>query len=466
MPEFGVYSITVIFMTIQPFATPLTDMKLDAFLKKYGKEDANQLRLRLFKKEMSPSEHRELEFMLLQLEARKKFSGKFRGLLAEIPGFLFPSMLAGEQASHERVADYHAFSVLSMTEFPFSRFIDMTSGLGLDFLKISHTAMTCGKCECVALDIDPAKAEVISRNIQSLQSGKASESKIRAIAGDSIEFVRGLEEDDNGTLIFVDPARRGAGGNSRLFHPVDCQPDVVAHQSLLLEKADVVLIKNSPMLEPKELLKMFSNVRRLHIVSYMNECKEILVEMAKAADFLGLRIVDISCTDHDNKSAFDEGFSILDIPPSEWLDNSGIDYITASELERRINSGETTYLYEPSAGVMKSGAHGYIGRLFSNLKKASPNTNLYFSSVRHERFPGRILEVKRIVDKKNCRDLRGRRLNVVCRNHKMKPEKIAADFRLLSSPAADKFLYAFTVAHDVSGKDRGKPIMLIAEAME
>lgn len=61
----------------------------------------------------------------------------------------------------------------------------------------------------------------------------------------------------------------------------DCTPDVITLESGLLEKADTVMIKLSPMLDwhraVDELNRIGDVVREVHIVSVRNECKELLI---------------------------------------------------------------------------------------------------------------------------------------------------------------------------------------------
>ena len=68
----------------------------------------------------------------------------------------------------------------------------------------------------------------------------------------------------------------------------DCTPDVLTLEEELLEKADTVVIKLSPMLDwhraVDELNRLDSVVREVHIVSVRNECKELLLVLQKTKD--------------------------------------------------------------------------------------------------------------------------------------------------------------------------------------
>ena len=65
-------------------------------------------------------------------------------------------------------------------------------------------------------------------------------------------------------------------------------PDVLALEEELLEKADSVVIKLSPMLDwhraVDELNRLGNVVREVHIVSVRNECKELLLVLQRTKD--------------------------------------------------------------------------------------------------------------------------------------------------------------------------------------
>ena len=87
---------------------------------------------------------------------------------------------------------------------------------------------------------------------------------------------------------------------------------------------------------------------------------------------------------------------------------------------------------------MKLGAWGEICRRWSSLTKAGGNSHLFFSAQRIEGFPGRELEIERIVDKKILKSLKGKKINVVARNYPLTPEQIRK--KAVVSDGGDSFL--------------------------
>jgi hypothetical protein len=74
---------------------------------------------------------------------------------------------------------------------------------------------------------------------------------------------------------YIDPARRG-DANKRLFAINECEPDVLAMKTVLLEKATRLIIKVSPMADIVHTLQLLPETSQVHILSVRNECKELL----------------------------------------------------------------------------------------------------------------------------------------------------------------------------------------------
>ena len=93
-----------------------------------------------------------------------------------------------------------------------------------------------------------------------------------------------LQQLDHVSVLFLDPARRNEQGGKTVLIS-DCTPDVLALEEELLEKADSVVIKLSPMLDwhraVDELNRLGNVVREVHIVSVRNECKELLLVLQR-----------------------------------------------------------------------------------------------------------------------------------------------------------------------------------------
>ena len=101
------------------------------------------------------------------------------------------------------------------------------------------------------------------------------------VNGDGTTYLHQL---NHVAVLFLDPARRNEQGGKTVLIS-DCTPDVLAVEEELLEKADTVVIKLSPMLDwhraVDELNRLGNVVREVHIVSVRNECKELLLVLQR-----------------------------------------------------------------------------------------------------------------------------------------------------------------------------------------
>lgn len=414
------------------------------FIRRHLNDDPARLRLSFCgRKGIDKAERDRTEASILQIECRKKYLHKFRGLFDSVPDFIFPSVLAAEQASHFWVSRLHSMLIARrLHELPDSTFdlFDMTAGLGVDFLCCAKAFGNEG-ASSIAAEIDPLKAVALRHN---LNAGLLSEASVEN--RDSLQL---LNDMSSGAVkvIFADPARRG-DGDRRLYNPADCLPDVVGHWEELLAKGSIVMIKNSPMLDISQALRIFPGTIRLIVISVRNECKEVLVMARRDGEFEGLdaiNIIDgeeITSLPDDSESTPHMQFS--HIPASYRNDEKGsISYAESSAwMEKAIlDSDSPLYLYEPNASLMKCTPWHWITDQYRDMVKASPNCHLFLSTTLYNDFPGRIHRIERTVGRHDLP--KGERLNIVSRNHPLSTEAIAGKFRVRSG--GTRFLYGLTV---------------------
>ena len=151
-------------------------------------------------------------------------------------GLLYPPHLNMEQCSSEATARYKADicrRLLSEKSLDCrTSLIDLTGGFGVDFAFMSEAFN-----EGTYVERDSSLFAIASANMGILCP------QAHCINDDAIDTLHRL---DQATMLFLDPARRDDHG-ARTYGISDCTPDVVALRDLLLEKADRVIIKLSPM---------------------------------------------------------------------------------------------------------------------------------------------------------------------------------------------------------------------------
>lgn len=385
------------------------------FILEHANDDLNVIRLRYAGK--SKMMDFPIDFALLQIESRRKAQKKIPSFL-ENEYFLFPDTLSAEQASNEAVARFHASLIKSG-----STLLDLTAGLGIDDLTFAMSGIDVTACE-----INSKKSEALSHNSEIL----GLSDRIRVFNVDSMRFIETCDERFD--VVFADPARRSSTGK-RLHALSDCQPDILAGLDNIMRLSDRILVKSSPLLDLTLIRETVRNLSHIYVVCLKGECKEVLIDIQRNSEFTGTTVVDLYMG--GIISTFECHHSPTDISPDFAKNCSPIDY---------------TYIYEPNSGVMKTGAWGELCNRFRDIQKADSNTHLFLSNKLFTDFPGRILIIDEIPDKKALKGLKGSKCNVVTRNYPLSAPDLAKKYSLI--PGSDRFLYAF--------RYKGKPICIIA----
>jgi hypothetical protein len=346
--------------------------------------------------------------MAEQIACRKKAAQK----LPSLSGFpLIYTRLALEQSSGESAAAWKA-SLMSGTSV-----IDLTGGLGIDSI---HLARRFG--HVVYCERDAVLAELAAYNRRALGI-----TNIEARTGDCAEILAGFPDDEFDWL-YVDPARREAGGRSIGLQAAS--PDVVGLHDLMLRKAHRVCIKASPALETDGLQEKLPALSSIIVVSVGGECKEILLmlERGHAADRSpSARAVCLG----------DDSFEIA---------STG-----GNSPEKRVAAVVGNWLYEPDAAIIKA---RLSAELAANLGLLFLNKTVdYLTSDRFvEHFPGRSFMVEECLPfkpKSFRRELDRLGISgaaIQRRDFPLSPDQIRKRFRLRES--SETFLF-FT--RDASG---------------
>lgn len=183
---------------------------------------------------------------------------------SKIEDIVYPVHLSLEQCSSESTARFKAGIIESMTsENGDESLTDLTGGFGIDcaflaplFQRVTYVERQQELCEIAAYNFPLLGLD-----------------KIQVIHEDGCRYLREMSPVD---WIFIDPARRDKQGG-KVFAIADCEPNVVELESLLLEKAEHVMVKLSPMLDLTQAINELKGVEAAYVVSVGNECKELLL---------------------------------------------------------------------------------------------------------------------------------------------------------------------------------------------
>ena len=338
---------------------------------------------------------------------------------ATCDGIVYPPHLSMEQCSSEQTARYKQRLcqrlLQEMTEGRHTSMADLTGGFGVDF------AFLCPLFDKgVYIEQQKALCDCARHNFHALGIHQAE-----VVEGDGTTLLHSLPHQQ---LIFVDPARRDHHGG-RTFAIADCTPDVLLLLSTLLQKADIVMLKLSPMLDWHHTLESLegvytNSVREMHIVATGNECKELLVVLSAIPSESPLKLF---CADDDQVVAFSP-------TPSQSLP------IVDDQMPL-----EGKYLYEPGAAVMKSGCFSALAHRYG-ITALHANSHLFVSEKPIMDFPGRQFVV-RATTTMNKRQLRQQlaglhQANITVRNFPMTVAELRK--RLKLADGGDTYIFATT----------------------
>lgn len=370
-----------------------------AFIRDHAGDDVRQLALQAARYPQV-----DMRVAATQIEGRRLASFKLPSWAA-VEGVVFPVRLSMEQCSSEQTARYKASLVGG------ERLADLTGGFGIDC-----SYMSDGFNETTYIERNEELCRIATHNFALL------EKNITVVNGNSEELLASLALQD---WIFVDPARRSASGG-KVVALSDCEPDVCQLEDLLLQKAQRVMVKCSPMLDISQALRELHSVSEVHVVSVGNECKELLFILggATAGEPL-IRTINFK----------GDTAQVLAYTASEEVDSVCVYTSTVSR-----------YLYEPNSSLMKAGCFRLPATRWG-LQKLHRNTHLYTSDVLVKEFPGRVFEVKNIdgFGKNELKRLSSelKKANIAVRNFPERPEVLRK--RLKLGDGGDVYLFATTL---------------------
>ena len=389
------------------------------FVRRHAEDDVRKLALQ-GAKDADVDLQQALQQIAGRQTARKKLPS-----WAEVEEVVYPPHLNMEQCSSEQTARYKASlaqRLISSCPPSSTTFVDLTGGLGVDFYWLSQ-----GFQQRTYVEQHAGLCAIAEHNFHVLGL---------PCTVCCCETATYLGKMPHASLVFLDPARRNEHGG-RTYGIEDCTPNVLELLPLLLEKADHVLLKLSPMLDWRKAVEdvqrpIASIVSEVHIVSVDNECKELLLVLGtEATDSLHLYCVN-------------SGRTYEIIPTVGMMDshggNNGFPRWESSTGPERVS-----YLYEPNASVMKAGCFDELEVSFP-VRQVAQNSHLFLASGEVRDFPGRGFHIEAVssMNKKELRAALGstERANISVRNFPMSVDQLRKKLKL--KDGGDVYIFATT----------------------
>ena len=300
-------------------------------------------------------------------------------------------------------------------------FADLTGGFGVDF---SYIATQLG-IKSMYVERQKHLCEAAKENFERLGL-----KNVVVKNGDGVEVLHAIPDHSGLRVIYIDPARRDDAGN-KVVSLQDCTPDVTRLQEEMLQKADFIVIKLSPMLDWHRAVSELRCVREVHVVSVNNECKELLLVLSarNMGENNHLRI----CCVNDTQSFVCDDAEMA----------SSVARIAAADLD------SVQYLYEPNASLMKAGCFGVLSERYS-VSMLSKNSHLFVSQSPVVDFSGRSFRIRAVssFNKKELkRHLQGIvKANIATRNFPLSVAELRK--RLKLKDGGETYIFATTLSDD------------------
>ncbi len=358
--------------------------------------------------------------MALQQIAGRQTAKKKLPAWAATDGVVYPPHLNMEQCSSEQTARYKASLINSKGD----TYVDLTGGFGVDFYWMSQ-----GFKHRYYIEQNAELCAIAEHNFQVL--GLACS----VCCCDTATFLADMPHAD---IVFLDPARRNEHGG-RTYDIRDCTPNVLELLPLLLEKANKIILKLSPMFDWRKAVNDLKYVSEVHIVSVANECKELLLVLQQ-------QVTDsptITCVNDDSV------FKVVSSKETDGFPAGNQWFLSRKPMVSPQETNVTEYLYEPNASIMKAGCFAEIEQQYP-ARQLSTNSHLFQSSVEIEDFPGRRFQIQS-VSSMNKQELKSslseiKQANIAVRNFPLSVEQLRKKLRL--KDGGDIYIFATTVGNN------------------
>ena len=277
---------------------------------------------------------------IAQIEARTKYSGKFGAFCNT--RWIFPKGLALEQSSSEATAKWK--STLVTTGYS----ADLCAGMGVDSAMICNRTASKGH---FCFEKNASLAHLLRHNLPqaNVQQGEFSHEDLKKWIESHALAAKDL-------TIYLDPDRRA--GSQREFKLEHCTPNLVEEQYALLEVAQTIIAKHSPMVDLDHLAASLKGLCEIWVVQYRGECKEIVSVQRSLGGTLQINAIDIA---------------------------SGETFTGESRNSTKLSYGPLqSFIIQPSPGLNKSTLHEKMaheqewtklpfGHLYTAQNAPSPN---------------------------------------------------------------------------------------------
>mgnify|MGYP000114946327 CR=1 FL=1 len=337
----------------------------------------------------TPFSSKDIKLIIEQIEAKKRCAKKLPTWF-NTKNIYYPNKLNIEQTSSETTANYKSNLIEGQS------IIDLTGGFGVDCFYFSKQFEFVTHCE-----ISESLSAIVKHNYKELQI-----KNIKTLPINGIDYLK--ENSNNFEWIYIDPSRRH-DSKGKVFLLNDCLPNVPLHIDLLFSRSKNILIKTSPLLDISIGINELKHVKTIHIIALNNEVKELLWVL-------------------ENK--FEGKITIKTVNLKKEKNDSFKFYLEDEKIADSKYNLPLSYLYEPNAAILKSGAFHSISTTL-NIFKLHQHSHLYTSDRKID-FPGRSFKIDTVLpyNKKVLKKLNITKANITTRNFPETVQQIRKKFNI------------------------------------
>ncbi|MCD8206531.1 MAG: class I SAM-dependent methyltransferase [Bacteroidales bacterium] len=298
------------------------------------------------------------------------------------------------------------------------RLADLTGGLGVDSWMFSKMAERVLYVERDSVLTEAARHNFTVLGCENIEVVNAEVSpegfvEVSGEAGGSMGFSDSVNGDggkaDGWTtlkkfapdIIYLDPSRRSEGGE-KVFKLEDCRPNILELRDKLLEMAELVVVKLSPMADIDEVVRQLGPCcLRADVLSVDGECKEVLVTMerdyqregmiwancGKRGSFAFFRSDETAAVPHYLSLTKSENPSETSTPTQNSKISTQTDIHHPTQKSKPHTAKPTDFsslvgkiLLEPDKAVMKAGPFKLLSATFG-LTKLDVSTHYYIDGT-------------------------------------------------------------------------------------
>jgi hypothetical protein len=348
--------------------------------------------------------------IVYQLEAREKLRKK-QPEWAETAGLLFAPPKAIEQCSSVFTAAYKAEVASTLVDGDIRTAVDLTAGFGVDTHAISKTFNAV-----VAVEKDAHLAKLSGYNFKQLN---ALNIEVHTTSAEA--YLARMPKVD---FLFLDPDRRDETGTKRIGFEYYA-PNIIEQYSSLLNKARVIGIKVSPMIDLNYAEKHLPNLFRVDLISVENELKELVLWLSAELKSNQIKLVHAFLYKHKPTQLVEESADA-----SDHFDKPLLPFEEAS------------YLIDPAAAFVKSRRFSSLLERHPELHFANHSSLLLTAKEAVHGVPGRLFGIQELIpySKKNLKRFSKNAFSVQVKGRKQRADEVRKALNLKESETEFLFL--------------------------